>query len=174
MPGVRDRTVATHSSTAWDFSWVLDALVVNLDIHNRVLIQVFEDNGYFAWEVPSRWEAVHADLSAAATEERQQRSIRSVLGFMQRQGEQDVRVEGVKGTLASSVSVQGLFKELDRSQKRYVTDIDLWNFVRGGGSSTSLRSITVSWSPFDAGALHLDLSCALNRIRACPHSILRP
>jgi len=86
--------------------------------------------------------AVRADLSAAGTEERQQRSTRSVLALLQRQGELDVRVEGAKGTLASSVSVEWLFKELDRSKKGYVTDTDLWNFVRDLGSSTPLRSIT--------------------------------
>jgi len=104
--------------------------------------------------------AVRADLSAAVTVERQERSIRSVLGLIQRQGEHDVRVEDAKGTLASSVSVQWLFKELDRSQKGYVTDTDLWNFVRDGGSSTSLRSIT---------ALVCELQLRLGRDRTlCP------
>lgn len=65
-----------------------------------------------------------------------------MLQVMQRQGELDARVECAKGTISTSIPLEGVFKELDRSGKGYVTDSDLWHFVQELGGSTPLSSIT--------------------------------
>merc|ERR1712135_207112 len=57
-------------------------------------------------------------------------------------GELDARVECAKGTISTSIPLEGVFKELDRSGKGYVTDSDLWHFVQELGGSTPLSSIT--------------------------------
>jgi len=70
------------------------------------------------------------------------RDVNVVLQVMQRQGELDARVECAKGTISTSIPLEGVFKELDRSGKGYVTDSDLWHFVQELGGSTPLSSIT--------------------------------
>ena len=73
----------------------------------------------------SRCVVVGADPPVAATDESHQRSTRSVLALVQPQGELDVKVEGAKGTLASSVSYGGCSRswtdaEVVRSKQRLV------------------------------------------------------
>ena len=56
--------------------------------------------------------------------------VNVVLQVMQRQGELDARAECAKSTISTSIPLEGVFKELDRSGKGYVTDSDLWHFVQ--------------------------------------------
>ena len=42
------------------------------------------------------------------------RDVNVVLQVMQRQGELDARVECAKGTISTSIPLEGVFKELDR------------------------------------------------------------
>jgi len=55
------------------------------------------------------------------------RDVNVVLQVIQRQGELDTRVERAKGTISTSIPPEGVFKELDRSGKCYVTDSDRWH-----------------------------------------------
>ena len=50
-----------------------------------------------------------------------------MLQVIQRLGELDTRVECAKGTISMSFPLKGVFKELDRSGKGYVTDSDRWH-----------------------------------------------
>ena len=61
-----------------------------------------------------------------------------MLQVIHRQGELDTRVECAKGTISTSIPLEGIFKELDRSGKGifkeldrsgkgYVTDSDRWH-----------------------------------------------
>ena len=50
-----------------------------------------------------------------------------MLQVIHRQGELDTRVECAKGTISTSIPLEGIFKKLDRSGKGYVTDSDRWH-----------------------------------------------
>ena len=58
------------------------------------------------------------------------REVNVVLQVMQCQGELDAQVECAKSTISTSILLEGVVKELDRSGKGYVTDSGLWHFVQ--------------------------------------------
>ena len=55
------------------------------------------------------------------------RDVNVVLQVIQRQGELDVRVECAKGTISTSIPLEGVFKELDISGKGHVIDSVRWH-----------------------------------------------
>jgi len=83
-------------------------------------------------------------MTASGEETAKQRSseIRSVLQLLQKQAVQDVRVEFAKGSMSTGIILEGMFDELDKTRKGYVTDSDLWSFLQEVGATTSLRSVT--------------------------------
>jgi len=90
---------------------------------------------------PSRPTSLSA-LFGAEFKERCAHNAKIVLRAMKRQAERDVRVETAKGTISSIIDLDSLFDEMDRRHKGYVTDTDLWSFVRDLGGSTPLHHIT--------------------------------
>jgi len=83
-------------------------------------------------------------ITASGEEPAKQRSseIRSVLQLLQKQAVQDVRVEFAKGSMSTGIILEGMFDELDKTRKGFVTDSDLWSFLQEVGATTSLRSVT--------------------------------
>jgi len=68
--------------------------------------------------------------------------VNCVLQLMRHQAELDMKVEEAKKIIAYSLSVEDLFHEMDRGHKGYLTDIDLWTYVRNIGADIVLGSIT--------------------------------
>ena len=65
-----------------------------------------------------------------------QRDVNVVLQVTQRQGELNTRMECDKSTISTSIPLEGVFKELDKSGKGHVTDSDRWHQWRTRDSVT--------------------------------------